>query len=75
MGEIRSRPLGYNREEFNDGVFGVAAPAYDRAGNVIAALSIVAPSFRIDEEKISCLENILLESDVAEDVEKIGKLR
>lgn len=63
--QIRSGSLSYNREEFNEGVFGVGAPVYDRKGSVVAALSIVAPSFRINEEKIRFLENVLLEKSIS----------
>lgn len=63
--QIRSGSLSYNREEFNEGVFGVGAPVYDRKGDVIAALSIVAPSFRINEERIRSLGNMLLEKSIS----------
>lgn len=65
LGQIRSTSLSHNREEFNEGVFGLGAPVHDRKGDVIAALSIVAPSFRINEKRIRSLEEMLLEKSIS----------
>lgn len=58
---IRAGAFGYNYEEFEDGVIGVAAPVYDRNGKVVAALSVVAPSFRVNRERMGDIESVLHE--------------
>jgi DNA-binding IclR family transcriptional regulator len=59
--KIREGEFAYNHEEFEEGVIAVATPVYDRFGTVVAALCVVAPSFRINKERREFIENVLRE--------------
>lgn len=61
LDEIRAGAFGYNHEEFEEGVIGVAAPVYDGNGKVVAALSVVAPSFRVNRQRMEDTESVLHE--------------
>lgn len=50
--EIRENGYAYSVEEFSEGVITIAAPIYDYTGKVIAALSVVGPKQRIQQQKI-----------------------
>lgn len=51
---VRIRALGYasSREETNEGAAGVAAPVLDRAGAIVAGVSIVGPLTRLTERQV-----------------------
>jgi IclR family KDG regulon transcriptional repressor len=53
---VQERGLAFDNEEFLEGVRGMACPIRNYQGNVIAGLSIGAPSSRFTEERISQLE-------------------
>jgi IclR family KDG regulon transcriptional repressor len=61
LGNIRRGALACNREEFEEGVIAVAAPVYDGFGTVVAALCVVAPSFRINKERREFIETVIKE--------------
>jgi IclR family KDG regulon transcriptional repressor len=44
--EIRAAGVAYDECESNEAVHCVAAPVYDHTGDMVAALSVSAPSFR-----------------------------
>ena len=50
----RVRETGYATavEEYEVGLNAVAAPVFDRSGQVIAAVSVSGPSYRLDEQRI-----------------------
>jgi IclR family transcriptional regulator, KDG regulon repressor len=52
LNEIREHGYAYSVEEFSEGVITIAAPIYDYTGKVIAALSVVGPKQRIQQQKI-----------------------
>jgi IclR family KDG regulon transcriptional repressor len=52
LNEIRENGYAYSVEEFSEGVITIAAPIYDYTGKVIAALSVVGPKQRIQQQKI-----------------------
>jgi DNA-binding IclR family transcriptional regulator len=51
---VRVREAGYatSIEEYEVGLNAVAAPVFDRWGQVIAAVSVSGPSYRFDEQRI-----------------------
>jgi DNA-binding IclR family transcriptional regulator len=51
---VRVREAGYATaiEEYELGLNAVAAPVFDRSGQVIAAVSVSGPSYRFDEQRI-----------------------
>ncbi|MEJ2247256.1 MAG: IclR family transcriptional regulator [Acidobacteriota bacterium] len=56
-----SRGYAVDREEFSEGVSGVAAPIFTPGGKAIATLSIVGPEFRMTDEKIKDFGNKCVE--------------
>ena len=58
----RVREVGYATavEEYETGLNAVAAPVFDRSGQVIAAVSVSGPSYRLDEPRIRQLVAPLL---------------
>jgi IclR family transcriptional regulator, KDG regulon repressor len=50
--QVRENGYAFSAEEFSEGVITIAAPIYDYTGKVIAALSIVGPKQRIQQQKI-----------------------
>jgi IclR family transcriptional regulator, KDG regulon repressor len=53
--EIRHNGYAYSFEEYNEGVHSIAAPVYDYRGRVIAALSMVGPKQRIQQQRLNNL--------------------
>lgn len=51
--------FGYNHEEYREGVMAIAAPVFDFYGQLVAALAIAAPTFRIDTAKEKYYEDKL----------------
>ncbi|RPJ58521.1 MAG: IclR family transcriptional regulator [Dehalococcoidia bacterium] len=47
LGRIKKEAISYDLEEHELGIISVAAPIKDAAGNVVAAVSIIAPSIRL----------------------------
>jgi len=68
LGKVREQGFGLDREENEKDVRCVAAPIRDYQGEVIAALSISSPIFRIDKNAQNNLKEALLETS-----EKISK--
>jgi DNA-binding IclR family transcriptional regulator len=59
--QIRRQGYAVSDEEFDDGVLGFAVPVLDSHGNVIAAINLYGPKFRIqDNEKRQQVVEILL---------------
>jgi IclR family KDG regulon transcriptional repressor len=59
--KIRHCGYAVNRGEWRDGVWGIAAPVFDRGGQVVAAIGISGPESRISTE-IDRLSNIVIKS-------------
>ena len=57
--KIRLSGIAYDNEEHELGVRCVAAPLFDRRGEVIAALSISGPTIRIPDEKLLFMEELV----------------
>lgn len=55
LAEVRSRGYAIDQEEFQEGVSGVSAPVFSPKGQVIAAISLVGPAFRMTQENIRLL--------------------
>ncbi|MPN22751.1 hypothetical protein SDC9_170134 [bioreactor metagenome] len=47
-------------EEFEDMITAIGVPVIDHNGRVICALSTIAPSVRIDKEKIDLISKALI---------------
>jgi DNA-binding IclR family transcriptional regulator len=60
--KVRSQGFAVNTEEMVEGVRAIAAPVYNHAGRVIAALSITGPSSRLSPERICRLVTVLKEA-------------
>ncbi len=52
---IREKGFGLDDEEHEEGVTCIGAPVFNREGNAVAAISISAPSVRMDEQQIELL--------------------
>ncbi|MCP3983199.1 MAG: IclR family transcriptional regulator [bacterium] len=50
--KVAGEGFALDSEEYVEGMICIAAPVYDAAGRTVAALSISAPSFRIDKEQL-----------------------
>ncbi len=48
--EIRAMGLAYGREEFHQGICGIAAPVFNLYGNVAGAVVVTLPSIRFNRE-------------------------
>jgi DNA-binding IclR family transcriptional regulator len=72
----RVREVGYAMviEEYEVGLNAVAAPVFDRYGQVIAAVSVSGPSYRLDEQRIRHVVGPLLAS-TAEISRRMGHRR
>jgi DNA-binding IclR family transcriptional regulator len=57
--EIKRSGLAYNREGFREGVTAIAAPVFDYHKEVIASITISAPSFLLNSQKEKNFENKL----------------
>jgi DNA-binding IclR family transcriptional regulator len=53
--EVRANGYAVNHNEVDDGITAVAAPVYDAGGGVEYSVSIVVPSFRVDDKRLKVL--------------------
>ena len=51
LAQIRQEGYAITEGEHVDGVTAISTPVRDRSGYIIASLSVVGPTFRVDEEK------------------------
>lgn len=52
LADVRERGYGFTQDEYEIGLAAVAAPIHAAGGDVVAALSISGPTFRLDEDTI-----------------------
>ncbi|MFJ9863790.1 IclR family transcriptional regulator [Streptomyces sp. NPDC101165] len=71
LAEIRQRGIAVESRESNPDVSCVAAPVRDRAGHVVAALSISVPMIRWSDERMAELEQLVVKG-AAELSERLG---
>jgi DNA-binding IclR family transcriptional regulator len=57
---VRRRGYAVDNEEFEPGLRCIAAPVRDHTGEVIAAISIAGPSFRIGNQQIAALSRSVI---------------
>lgn len=57
---IRSRGYAENRQESEMGIVSVAAPIRDRGGRVVAALSLAGPTDRMDDNRTTYVEAVMV---------------
>lgn len=62
LARVRERGYAIAEEELEDGLNAVAAPIYDHAGAVNAAVSLAGPAFRIPPAMFPHLAGLLLET-------------
>ena len=62
LAEISDQGYAVSNEEFEEGLVAVAAPIHDHTGEVIAALSISGPSFRMGADSLQAHISNLKES-------------
>jgi IclR family transcriptional regulator, KDG regulon repressor len=60
--EIRAIGLAYGREEFHQGICGIAAPVFNLYGNVAGAVVVTLPSIRFNRETKGFIEPRLKEA-------------
>jgi DNA-binding IclR family transcriptional regulator len=60
LAHIRQQGYATGLEELEEGLHGVAAPVRDHSGEVIAAVSISGPSYRVSLEKIPELAHLTM---------------
>ena len=53
--QVREQDYAINREEFEVGLNAIATPIYDHSGEVVAAISISGPAFRLSLDRFSSL--------------------
>ncbi len=53
LAAIRKRGYATDLEEFREGISAISAPVFNSAGQVVGALTMVAPTFRMTVEKVS----------------------
>jgi len=62
MRRIKERGYAINLGEWQIDVNGVAAPIFDRAGNVIAAVGVSGPASRLPVSRMHCLSGKVIQS-------------
>lgn len=60
LAEVCDQGYAISREEFEKGLVAIAAPIYDRTGDVIAALSISGPTYRMESNMLQNFTEPLL---------------
>ena len=72
--EVKKQGYGMDNEEQEEGLRCIAAPIYDRLGNVVAGLSLSFPTLRYTEEKFETYTSLLKEA-AAQVSEKLGYVK
>jgi len=62
VAEVRRKGWARQREEIHEGISGFAAPVLDPAGRLLAALVVMGPTARIDEQAESIVELLVAEA-------------
>lgn len=55
LAKVRQSGYAINRGEWHDGVYGIAAPVRDAAGQVIAAIGVSGPATRLKPKRLSAV--------------------
>jgi IclR family acetate operon transcriptional repressor len=53
LDQIRNRGFAFDNEEHSDGLRCVAAPLFNKGGEVLGAISVSGPSVRVSDQKLS----------------------
>ena len=62
VAEVRRKGWARQREEIHEGISGFAAPVLDPGGRLLAALVVMGPTARIDEQAESIVEMLVSEA-------------
>ncbi|MFD1716977.1 IclR family transcriptional regulator [Georgenia deserti] len=60
LARIRTDGYAYAEEEYEEGLFAVAAPIRDHTGTVVAALSAAGPGYRVTEEEFPHIRDAVM---------------
>lgn len=72
LAEVRARGWAVASEELEPGLLAVAAPVYDERGEVVAAISLSAPTLRVAPEAVGTL-GVLVARAAAEASTRLGR--
>lgn len=62
ISEVRRKGWARQREEIHDGISGFAAPVRDAGERLLAALVVMGPTARIDEQADSIIDSLVVEA-------------
>lgn len=62
IAEVRTRGWARQREEIHEGISGFAAPVVDREGQLLAAIIVMGPTARIDQNEKRIVEALVAEA-------------
>lgn len=62
IAEVRRKGWARQREEIHDGISGFAAPVRDAGGRLLAAIVVMGPTARIDEQSDSIVDSLVVEA-------------
>jgi DNA-binding IclR family transcriptional regulator len=62
IAEVRRKGWARQREEIHEGISGFAAPVHDADGRLLAALVVMGPTGRIDEQAESIVDALVAEA-------------
>lgn len=62
IAEVRRKGWARQREEIHDGISGFAAPVRDAGGRLLAAIVVMGPTARVDEQADSIVDSLVVEA-------------
>jgi IclR family transcriptional regulator, KDG regulon repressor len=62
LGRVRERGYSIDNEEFESGLKCIGAPVLNYSGNVIGAISVAGPAFRLTKKKVTHLSRAVMQT-------------